>query len=218
MDAERIARFEREAQILAGLNHPHIAAIYGLEEAGYPGTSRYLILELVDGGTLADRLKRGPLPPGEALLIARQLADALHAAHDKGIIHRDLKPANIALTSNGEAKILDFGLAKALAADSNSPTVGMAATDAGLILGTAAYMSPEQARGQKLDKRSDIWSYGCVLYEALTGYHPFRGETLSDTVAAILGRDPDWSTLPAVNSRRAGRTTDDISCSSPAGE
>jgi serine/threonine protein kinase len=197
MDAERIARFEREAQILAGLNHPHIAAIYGLEEAGHPGSSRYLILELVEGGTLADRLMRGPLPPGETLLIARQLADALHAAHDKGIIHRDLKPANIALTSNGEAKILDFGLAKALADDSNSPTVGLAATDAGLILGTAAYMSPEQARGQKLDKRSDIWSFGCVLYEALTGHHPFRGETLSDTVAAILGRDPDWSTLPA---------------------
>jgi Tol biopolymer transport system component len=196
-EPDRVARFEREAQILASLNHPHIAALYGLEEAG---GSRFLVLELVEGDTLARRLEAGPIPMMEALTIARQVADALHAAHDKGIIHRDLKPANIALTRGGDAKVLDFGLAKALdletAGDvSSSPTI-TAGTRAGVVLGTAAYMSPEQARGKPLEKRTDIWSFGSVLFEMLAGRRPFSGETMSDTIAAMLERAPDWQLLP----------------------
>jgi serine/threonine protein kinase/Tol biopolymer transport system component len=200
-DPERIARFRREAQVLASLNHPHIAAIYGLEEAN---GSQFLVLELVEGGTLADRLKSGPLPVDEALTVARQIAEALEAAHEKGIIHRDLKPANIAFTGNGAVKVLDFGLAKALepavavAGDMTaSPTITTPAmTQLGMILGTAAYMSPEQAKGKAADKRSDIWAFGCVLYEILTGKRAFDGEDVSETLAAVLRADPDWTALP----------------------
>jgi serine/threonine protein kinase len=192
-DSDRIARFEREAQVLATLNHPHIAGIYGLEEAG---GARFLILELVDGVTLAQFLSDGPPPLPEALTIARQVADALDAAHDQGIIHRDLKPANIALDARGQVKVLDFGLAKTLEPYADSPTTIPTTTGSGVILGTAAYMSPEQARGRTLDKRSDIWSFGCVLCELLTGRHPFPGQTISDTIAAILEREPDWTALP----------------------
>ena len=201
-DSEHVARFQREAQILAALNHPHIAAIYGLEEVN---GSQFLILELVEGGTLGERLKAGPLPLVEALTITRQVADALEAAHDKGIVHRDLKPGNIAVTTDGQVKVLDFGLAKTLAPDiskdlSNSPT--LAATLPGIILGTVAYMSPEQARGRALDKRTDIWAFGCVLYEMLTGRSPFLRETVSDTIAAVLGQEPDWPALPAATPER----------------
>jgi eukaryotic-like serine/threonine-protein kinase len=196
LDADRHARFDREARALAALNHPHIATLYGIEDdsAGAANRSAYLVLELVEGGTLADRLIGGPLPLREALLVARQIADALEAAHDKGIIHRDLKPGNVALTASGAVKVLDFGLAKALAHDSG-PLSG-AATQTGFIVGTAAYMSPEQARGLPIDRRSDIWAFGCVLYEALTGRHAFPGTTISDKIAAILEREPDWSLLP----------------------
>jgi serine/threonine protein kinase/Tol biopolymer transport system component len=204
-DAERIARFQREAQILASLNHPHIAAIYGLEEAN---GSQFLILELVDGDTLADRLTAGALPLGETVAIARQVADALQAAHEKGIIHRDLKPSNIALTRDGRVKVLDFGLAKALAPDAASATAGDRSqaptitspaqmTAAGMILGTAAYMAPEQAKGRAADKRCDVWAFGCVLYEMLTGTRAFEGENVGDTLAAVLRGEPDWAALPA---------------------
>lgn len=198
-DVERMARFQREAQVLASLNHSQIAAIYGIEESG---PTRALVLELVEGETLAERLARGAMEPEEALEIAREIADALEAAHERGIIHRDLKPANIKLTPGGKVKVLDFGLAKALAADSfspdasHSPTITAAATRAGVVIGTAAYMSPEQARGKPVDKRGDIWAFGAVLYEMLTGRKAFDGETVSDTLAAILTRDPDWSALP----------------------
>src|SRR5262245_9647219 len=179
---DRIARFEREAKALAALNHPHIAQIHGIEES--PGT-RGLVMELVEGPTLADRLASGRLPSDEALPIARQIADALGAAHAGGIVHRDLKPANIKVRSDGTVKVLDFGLAKALdpvagSADSaNSPTLTFAATQAGLILGTAAYMAPEQVRGRPVDKRADIWAFGAVLYEMLTGRRAFQGEDIS---------------------------------------
>ena len=203
-DAERIARFQREAQILASLNHPHIAAIYGLEEAN---GSQFLILELVDGDTLADRLTAGALPLGETVAIARQVADALQAAHEKGIIHRDLKPSNIALTRDGHVKVLDFGLAKALAPDAASATAGDRSqaptitspaqmTAAGMILGTAAYMAPEQAKGRAADKRCDVWAFGCVVYEMLTGTRAFEGEHVGDTLAAVLRGEPDWAALP----------------------
>ena len=172
-DPERLSRFQREAKMLAALNHPNIATIHGLEQSG--GTS-YLVMELVSGETLAERVKReGAVPVEEALAIAKQIAEALEAAHEKGIIHRDLKPANVKLTPEGKVKVLDFGLAKAFAGDtstedmSNSPTLSMAATMQGVILGTAAYMSPEQAAGKAVDKRTDIWAFGCVLYELLTG-------------------------------------------------
>ncbi|HUF24269.1 MAG TPA: protein kinase [Vicinamibacterales bacterium] len=201
LDAERLARFQREAQILAALNHPHIAAIYGVEEAAlgdHATASRFLILELVTGGTLADRLARGPLPMRDVLTIARQLADALQAAHDKGIIHRDLKPRNVALTPDGQAKVLDFGIAKIRETrDGDAATMTRDVTEHGVVIGTAAYMSPEQARGLPLDKRTDIWSFGCVLYESLTGASPFRGVTASDTIAGILSREPDFSLVPA---------------------
>jgi serine/threonine protein kinase/Tol biopolymer transport system component len=199
-DLERVARFEREARMLASLNHPNIGAIYGLEDtAGV----RALVLELVEGDTLGDRIRRGPVPMKEALAIARQIADALEAAHEKGIVHRDLKPANIKITPNGVVKVLDFGLAKvgadeASAPDlSNSPTVTISSTREGVILGTAAYMSPEQARGRAVDKRTDIWAFGCVLFETLTGQVAFNGDTVSDTVVAILSGEPKWDALPA---------------------
>ena len=198
-DPDRVARFRREAQVLASLNHPHIAAIYGLEEAN---GLQFLILELVEGETLTQRLKGRALPVDEALTVARQIADALEAAHEKGIIHRDLKPANIAFTADSQVKVLDFGLAKALdpvvGSDlSNSPTLTLAATQAGVILGTAAYMAPEQAKGRPADKRSDVWAFGCVLYEMLTGRRAFKGEDVSDTLAFILTQQPDWDALPA---------------------
>ncbi len=209
-DPERLARFKREAQVLASLNHPNIAAIYGLEEAD---GIRALVLELVEGPTLAELIAQpaGSKGPGlrieEALPIARQITDALEAAHEKGVVHRDLKPANIKITPEGIVKVLDFGLAKALdpvapgfgpaTGDlTNSPTMSAAATRAGTILGTAAYMSPEQARGQAVDKRADIWAFGCVLYEMLTGKRAFEGDEVSDTLAAILRAEPDWTALP----------------------
>jgi eukaryotic-like serine/threonine-protein kinase len=199
-DAERMARFKREAQLLASLNHTNIAAIYGLEESG---GMRALIMELAEGPTLAERILKGPIPLEEALGIARQIAEALEAAHEKGIIHRDLKPANIKITPEGAVKVLDFGLAKALEGEaavtnvSESPTLSMAATQAGVILGTAAYMAPEQARGASVNKRCDIWSFGVVLFEMLIGKQLFTGETVSDTLAAVLRADIDWNLLPA---------------------
>jgi serine/threonine-protein kinase len=195
---ERLARFEREARVLASLNHPNIAAIYGLEEIE---DVHFLVLELVPGQTLARRLRSGPMPLKEALPLFHQMAEGLEAAHEKGILHRDLKPANIKITPDGKLKVLDFGLAKVFESDtaseiSESPTITREGTATGIILGTAAYMSPEQARGQPLDKRTDIWSFGCVLYEALTGKPAFLGGTVSDTVAKILEREPDWKALP----------------------
>ena len=199
-DAGRLARFEREARLLASLNHPNIAAIYGHEV--FEGT-RFLVLELVEGETLSERLKRGPLSIEESLALARQIAEALEAAHDKGVIHRDLKPANIKITPDGNIKVLDYGLAKALTGDAvaesdltSSPTLSMQATRYGVILGTAAYMSPEQARGEAVDKRADIWAFGCVLYEMLTGRTTFDGRTASDVLAGVLRAEPDWNLLP----------------------
>jgi serine/threonine protein kinase/Tol biopolymer transport system component len=196
-DAERIARFRREAQILATVNHPHIASIYSLEERdGVVG----LVLELVEGPTLADRLASGPLPVATALPIARQIAEALEAAHAKGIVHRDLKPANIKAPPAGAVKVLDFGLAKSAVAAGTTGSSMLAtieATQQGMILGTAAYMSPEQARGLVVDTRTDIWAFGCVCYETLTGRKPFQGETIADCIAAILNLEPDWSALPS---------------------
>jgi serine/threonine protein kinase len=200
-DPDRLARFSREAQILASLNHPHIAQIYGLEDAG---GVRALVMELVDGPTLADRIAAGAIPLGEVLAIAKQIAQALEAAHEQGIIHRDLKPANIKITPPGVVKVLDFGLAKAAAGDAASGADGsqlsavtVCDTFQGLILGTPAYMSPEQARGQSVDTRSDIWAFGCVVYQMLTGRVAFPGDTVSDTIAAILEHEPDWEALPA---------------------
>ncbi len=199
-DADRVARFKREAQLLASLNHPHIGAIYGFEDGGNVPA---LVLELVEGDTLHDRVRRGPLPLSEALAFAQQIADALDAAHRAGIIHRDLKPSNIKITPDGVVKVLDFGLAKALAAEgsdpglSKSPTLTVGETTAGMILGTAAYMSPEQARGQPVDKRTDIWAFGCVLFEMLTGTSAFARETVTDTIVAVVGAEPDWKSLPA---------------------
>jgi serine/threonine-protein kinase len=200
-DAERLARFRQEARLLASLNHPNIAAIHGLEESD---GVRYLVLELAPGQTLAERIARGPLPVDEALTVCKQIAEALEAAHETGIIHRDLKPANVKVTPNGKVKVLDFGLAKAFEAGhasgpidtSLSPTVTTAGTMAGVILGTAAYMSPEQARGKPVDKRTDIWSFGCVLYECLTGRMTFQGETVTDVLSAVLRAEPDWTKLP----------------------
>jgi len=196
-DPDRLARFTREAQVLASLNHPNIAAVHGVEE-------RAIVMELVEGPTLAERIAQGRIPLDEALPIARLIAEALEYAHERGVIHRDLKPANMKTTPAGRLKVLDFGLAKAMSSEpsqaetsaSISPTLTMRATQLGVIVGTAAYMSPEQARGRSVDKRADIWAFGVVLYEMLAGHPPFTGETVSDTLAAVLKTDPDWSALP----------------------
>jgi Tol biopolymer transport system component len=214
-DPDRLMRFEREARTLAALNHPHIAQVYGVED-GSDATgvvTRALVLELVEGDDLSQRIARGPIPLDEALAIARQIADALEAAHEQGIIHRDLKPANIKVRDDGTVKVLDFGLAKAMetgvgsrepgvgSALANSPTItSPALTQAGIILGTAAYMAPEQAKGRPATRRSDIWAFGCVLYEMLTGRRAFDGEDISDTLAAVLRGEPDWSRLPGASS------------------
>ena len=197
-DADRLARFEREAKVLASLNHPNIGAIYGLEKSG---DIRALVLELVEGPTLADRIAQGPIPVDEALPIAKQIAEALEAAHEAGVIHRDLKPANIKVREDGTVKVLDFGLAKALDTTpegdpSQSPTLTAAATQMGVIMGTAAYMSPEQAAGKVVDKRGDIWSFGVVLFEMLTGQRLFTGETVSHVLGAVLQVEPKWDALP----------------------
>jgi Tol biopolymer transport system component len=198
-DPDHLARFEREARVLASLEHPNIAVIHGLEESD---AMRYLVLELVEGDTVAGKLAAGPIPPAEAYRLGAQIAAALEAAHEKGVIHRDLKPGNVQVTPGGRVKVLDFGLAKSLegrAGDlSAAATISAAAatTQDGTILGTPAYMSPEQARGRPVDKRTDLWSFGCVLYEMLTGCRAFRGETASDTLVAVLSREPDFSELP----------------------
>ena len=200
-DPDRLARFQREAQVLASLNHSGIAAIYGIEEDEAEGT-RALVLELVEGPTLADRIAQGPIPLDEALPIAKQIAEALEAAHEAGVIHRDLKPANIKVRDDGTVKVLDFGLAKALdtrpdSDPSQSPTLTAAATQMGMIMGTPAYMSPEQARGKTVDKRADIWAFGVVLLEMLTGRKVFEGEDVSMTLSRVLQREPDWSHVPS---------------------
>src|SRR6266568_697709 len=200
-NVERLVRFRREAQVLASLDHPGIAAIYGLEES--EGVLA-LVMELVEGPTLAERIAQGPMPLEDALPVGRQIAEALEYAHERGVVHRDLKPANIKITGEGTAKVLDFGLAKALdpqeSASSlnlaNSPTAGIAPTQAGMILGTAAYMSPEQAKGRPADRRADIWAFGCVLYEMLTGEKAFNGEAISEILAAVMLKEPDWGRLP----------------------
>jgi eukaryotic-like serine/threonine-protein kinase len=205
-DPERVARFAREAQVLAALNHPNIATIYGIEEDSLATDSRQrttaLVLEFVEGPTLADTLANGAVPIVDALKIAAQIADALDAAHEKGIVHRDLKPANIKITNDGRVKLLDFGLAKAFGGDSladaaRATTATGMMTRLGVVVGTPAYMSPEQARGLPVDKRTDVWAFGCVLFEMITGREAFPGATISDRVAAILDRDPDWNALPA---------------------
>ncbi len=199
-DAERMARFEREAQLLASLNHPNIASIYGLEEA--EGV-RCMVLELVEGPTLAERIAQGPIPLDEALPIARQVAEALEAAHERGVIHRDLKPGNIKVTADGTVKVLDFGLAKAFQGEeteqdiAHSPTMTAMATQAGIILGTAAYMSPEQAKGKPVDQRGDVWAFGVVLFEMLTGKQLYSGETVSETLASVIKDNPTWEGLPS---------------------
>ena len=199
-DAERLARFEREAKVLASLNHPNIGAIYGLEKSG---DTRALVLELVEGPTLAERIKQGPIPVDEALSIAKQIAEALEAAHEQGIIHRDLKPANVKVKDDGTVKVLDFGLAKAFQPDasdpnlSQSPTISLtaAATQMGMVIGTAAYMAPEQAKGLTVDKRADIWAYGAVLFEMLTGRKLFEAGDVSEMLASVLVKDPDVSSI-----------------------
>jgi serine/threonine protein kinase len=203
-DPDRLARFDREAKLLASLNHPNIAGVYGFHPTSADTSVSFLAMELVEGEDLAERLARGPLPVDDTLDVARQIAEALEAAHGKGVVHRDLKPANIKLTPEGKIKVLDFGLAKAMSPEpasgsfdvALSPTLTSAGTRAGMILGTAAYMSPEQARGKPLDRRTDLWSFGCVVYECLTATQLFRGETVSDSLAAILRKDPNWSSLP----------------------
>ena len=199
-DAQRMGRFQREAEVLASLDHPNIGQIYGIEEAGQ---TKALVLQLIEGPTLAERIAQGPIPVEDALKIALQMAEGLEAAHEKGVIHRDLKPANIKITPEGQVKILDFGLAKALEGEtppdtnlSQSPTLTAAATQAGVILGTAAYMSPEQARGEATDKKADVWAFGCVLFEMLTGRATFGGKTVSDVLAGVLRIDPEWKSLP----------------------
>jgi len=207
-DAERLARFKREAQVLASLNHSNIAHVYGFEGATLPdaSTANFLAMELVEGEDLAQRLKRGAIPVDDVVAMAKQIAEGLEEAHERGIIHRDLKPANIKVTSDGKVKLLDFGLAKALEPDalasgadpqlSHSPTISGRATEAGIIMGTAGYMSPEQARGKAVDKRADIWSFGVVVFEMLTGTRLFAGEVVTDTLAAVLKEEVPWSRLP----------------------
>ena len=200
-DPDRLARFEREAKVLASLNHPNIGGIHGLEESD---GIRALVLEYIEGPTLADRIAQGPIPVDEALPIAKQIAEALEAAHEAGVIHRDLKPANIKVRADGMVKVLDFGLAKAFQPDasdpnmSQSPTISLtaAATQMGMVIGTAAYMAPEQAKGKVVDKRADVWAFGAVVYEMLTGQRPFTGEDVSDTLAAVLRIDADFDALP----------------------
>ena len=199
-DAQRMGRFQREAEVLASLNHPNIGAIHGIE---HTDTTTALVLELVEGPTLADRIQQGPLPLDEVEAIALQITEALEAAHEKGVVHRDLKPANIKVTPEGQVKVLDFGLAKASENDphsspnlTQSPTLTQEATREGVILGTAGYMSPEQARGKGVDRRTDIWAFGCVVYEMLTGSRAMGGDSLADTLGAIMATEPDWSRLP----------------------
>ena len=198
-DSQRMGRFQREAEVLASLDHPNIGQIYGIEEAG---ATKALVLQLIEGPTLAEKIAQGSIPVEETLKIALQIAEGLEAAHDKGVIHRDLKPANIKINPEGQVKILDFGLAKALEGDvsdsslSQSPTLTNAATQAGVILGTAAYMSPEQARGENADQRADVWAFGIVLFEMLTGRRTFEGRTVSDVLAAVLATEPQWNSLP----------------------
>jgi serine/threonine-protein kinase len=197
-DADRVSRFQREAEVLASLNHPNIAAIYDLQEAN---ETRFLVLELVEGETLAERIQHGPIPIDEALDIGRRICEALEAAHERGIIHRDLKPANVKTTPDGKVKVLDFGLAKAIENIPSSPTLSnsptmVSATIGGVILGTAAYMSPEQARGRAADQRSDVFSFGCVLYEMLTGRQAFKGDDISDVLASVIKTDVDFDSLP----------------------
>src|SRR5687767_3155024 len=207
-DRDRLARFQREAEVLASLNHPHIAGVYGLEESD--GVSA-LVMELVEGEDLSQRIGKGAIPLDEALPIAKQIADALEAAHERGIIHRDLKPANIKVRSDGTVKVLDFSLAKAMEpAAGSSPSLSMsptittpAMTQAGMIPGTAAYMSPEQARGKAVDKRADIWAFGAVLFEMLTGRRAFVGEDITDTIVSVISKEPDWSALPSATSASA---------------
>src|SRR5215469_1110528 len=204
-DADRMARFQREAKVLASLDHPNIATIHGLEETG---STRALVMQLVEGPTLAERIEAGPIPVDEAVRIARQIADALEYAHERGIVHRDLKPANVKVTNDDTLKVLDFGLAKALEGDpssidiSTSPTISRMATMQGVLLGTAAYMAPEQAKGKTVDRRADIWAFGCVLYEMLTGKQAFTGETVTDTLASIIKEEPDWKLLPSATPMR----------------
>ncbi len=198
-DPQRLARFEREAKLLASLNHPNIAAIHSFEHAD---GVHFLVLELVPGETLQERVAKGPLPVEEALEVCRHIAEGVEAAHEKGVIHRDLKPANVKVTPEGKVKILDFGLAKAFEAEtpvtdfSQSPTLTEEMTRAGVILGTAAYMSPEQAKGKPVDKRADIFAFGAVLYELMTGKRAFQGETITETLGAIIHKEPDWEVLP----------------------
>jgi eukaryotic-like serine/threonine-protein kinase len=204
-DAERMARFQREAKVLASLNHSNIASIYGLEDSG---ATHALVMELVEGPTLADRITQGPISIDEALRIAKQICEALEYAHERGIVHRDLKPANVKVTTDDVVKVLDFGLAKAIEGDAssmdmaNSPTISRMATMQGVLLGTAAYMSPEQAKAKPVDRRADIWAFGCVLYEMLTGTMAFNGETVTDTLAAVIKEEPDWSQLPSTTPTR----------------
>jgi eukaryotic-like serine/threonine-protein kinase len=199
-DSERLARFQREARVLASLNHPNISTVHGVEQSG---STRALVMEMVEGPTLADRIRQGPIPSDEALRIAKQICEALEYAHEHGVVHRDLKPANVKVTSDDAVKVLDFGLAKAIQGDgsemdpANSPTISAMATQAEILLGTAAYMSPEQAKGKPVDRRADIWAFGCVLYEMLTGEMAFRGESTTDTLASVIRAEPDWSLLPA---------------------
>ena len=210
-DPDRLARFQREAQVLASLNHPGIAAIYGVAEGepssqqgvaqGFSPAVRALVLELVEGPTLADRIAQGAIPIEDALPIATQIAEALEAAHEAGVIHRDLKPANIKVRADGTVKVLDFGLAKGFqpggSDPSDSPTITVSATASGVIMGTAAYMSPEQAQGKPVDQRTDVWAFGAVLYEMLTGQRAFGGENVSSTLVAVLSGEPDLDALPA---------------------
>src|SRR5215472_12520457 len=198
-DPERMARFQREAEVLASLDHPNIGPIYGLVESD---GSRSLVLALIEGPTLADHLRSGPLPQQEAIATARQIAEALEYAHDHGVVHRDLKPSNIKISPDGQVKVLDFGLAKVLEEEpsksplADSPTVTIGATEVGVILGTASYMSPEQAAGKPVDRRADIWSYGVVLWELLTGQRAVKGVSAPDVLEAVVKTDTDWSKLP----------------------